>query len=141
MMIAVAAVWMTSTGPPPSMIAALIARPTTSATCHAPVPMNATSASPTATPNATPRMSSITRLIRWVCAMATVITATTGAKTMPRPAEMLLMVNQVRPAAAEACTTSGAVAHSAWDLDRRVSRPFRQRCPNDSRIRLALARA
>lgn len=81
MMIALAAVWITITGPPPSMMAAIMASATTRATCHGPLPIRVTRASPTNTPSTTPSTSSSRRRTRWVWATATVITATIGANT------------------------------------------------------------
>ena len=53
--------WVASSGPPPTSVAASIARPVTTPTCQVPVPMPATSRSAIAMPTETPIASSTAR--------------------------------------------------------------------------------
>ena len=74
-----AACWA-NMSPEPSTSATVIAKATTSASCHQPVPSRITSRSAIAMPSVTPRTTSSARRPRWPWVSPSVIIADTGAK-------------------------------------------------------------
>ncbi len=72
--------WVARSGPPPTSVAASIARPVTTPTCQVPVPIPATSRSAIAIPTDTPIAISTARLRRSPTVRPSVITAEMGAK-------------------------------------------------------------
>ena len=69
-----------SSVPPPTSVAASMARPVTTPTCHVPVPIALTSRSAMKMPTETPIASSTARLRRWPTVRPSVMTAEMGAK-------------------------------------------------------------
>ena len=109
--------------PPPTRVAAAMARPVTTAICQVPLPIAVTRASAIAIPTATPIASSTARRRRSPTVRPSVTTADMGAKNGLVWPTSSVATNQAMAAASEVCRIGRALAIMR---SRRVRRPARE---------------
>ena len=102
--------WEASSAPPPTSVAAAMARPTITPICHVPPPIAATSASAMAMPTATPTAISTARRRRSTTVRPSVITAEMGAKKGSGWSSSSVATNQASAAAIDVCRIGRAAA-------------------------------
>src|SRR3954468_163490 len=124
------AAWLTSSGPPPTRIAVVIASATKSAICHVPCPIALVNRSPMSTPSETPTTISTVRRLRAPSVRPSEIVAAIGAKNGRGCPMTSVAISHARAAPSAVCAIGSALAASRL---KRAFSPARERRAASSR--------